>query len=114
MKIKDWISPQEQMCRIGNQYWSVVRLMELSRHLPVMEIPLDHLNVYNTYKRLSLRDMVMHMHVVLDADLSTLIILDEDGEIMDGRHRIMKAMLNNEKSILAVRFDENPTPCRED
>jgi len=40
------------------------------------------------------------------------IILDEDGEIMDGGHRIMRAMLEGKSSILAVRFDENPPPCR--
>ena len=46
------------------------------------------------------------------ADLSRPIILDEDGELMDGRHRLMKAMLLGEESVLAVRFDENPSPCR--
>lgn len=112
MKIKDWLSPQEQTCRIGNQYWNVARLFELSRHLPVMKIPLDHMYLYTTYKELSLREMVMHMRAVLNADMSKPIILDEDGEIMDGRHRLMNALLNEEETILAVRFDENPIPCR--
>lgn len=54
----------------------------------------------------------MHMAAINAADLSYPIILDEDGEIMDGRHRIMKAMLAGEKTIKAVRFDENPSPCK--
>jgi len=37
--------------------------------------------------------------------------MDEDGEIMDGRHRIMRAMLDGADTIKAVRFDENPSPC---
>jgi len=87
-------------------------LFELSKNLPVIEIPLDWLCVSSTYEKLTLRDIVMHMQAVLDADLSKPIILSEDGDIMDGRHRIMKAMLNDIKTIKAVRFDENPEPCR--
>lgn len=80
----------------------------------MLEIPLDHLNVYYRYEKLTLRDMVMHFKAVNDADLGYPIILDEDGELMDGRHRIMKAMLTGENTIKAVRFDENPSPCRAD
>jgi len=77
-----------------------------------MDVPLDHMNVHNTYENLTLRQMVMHMRCVHNADLDYPIILDEDGEILDGRHRIMKAMLDGESTIRAVRFDENPSPCR--
>lgn len=77
-----------------------------------MEIPIDHLNVYNTYDNLTLRDMVMHMKAVNDSDLDYPIILDEDADIMDGRHRIMKTLLLGIPTIKAVRFDENPSPCR--
>ena len=112
MKIKDWHSPQDQMCSLGRHSWSVPRLFELARSLPVMDVPLDHLSVYYTYEKLTLRELVMHMRAVNDADLGQPIILDEDGELMDGRHRLMKAMLNGEPSIKVVRFDENPSPCR--
>lgn len=112
MRIKDWISVKTQVCTLGNCSWSVARLLELARDLPVMEIPLDHLNVYFTYDKLTAREMVMHMQAVNSADLEHPIILDEDGEIMDGRHRLMKAMLTGAKTVKAVRFDENPSPCR--
>lgn len=112
MKIKEWHSPQDQMCSLGRHSWSVPRLFELARSLPVINVPLDHLSLYYTYEKLTLRDLVMHMRAVNDADLNQPIILDEDGELMDGRHRLMKAMLNGEPSIKVVRFDENPSPCR--
>lgn len=114
MKIKAWLPPQEQMCQLGRHHWSIPRLFELARELPVMDIPLDHLQIYYIYDKLTLREMVMHMKAVLDADLSKPIILDEDGELMDGRHRVMKALLLGEASLKAVRFDENPSPCRVD
>lgn len=110
MKIPSFVSPQEQLCNIGNHTWSVARLIQLSKDMPIMDVPLDHLCVYQKYD-LTLREMVMHMRAVQNADLSYPIILDEDGDIMDGRHRIMKALLNGEKTIKAVRFDENPRPC---
>ena len=97
---------------MGRNLWSVARLFELARELPVMQIPLDHLCVFYSYEHLTIREMVMHMQAVNDADLNKPIILDEDGELMDGRHRLMKAMLLGKKKIKAVRFDENPSPCR--
>ncbi|MCR4303695.1 MAG: hypothetical protein NUV63_05640 [Gallionella sp.] len=112
MKIKAWIPPKDQMCSIGRHIWSVPRLFELARELPVMDIPLDHLDLWHSYKDLTLREMVMHMKAVNDADLGRPIILDEDGQIMDGRHRLMKAMLTGADTIKAVRFDENPAPCQ--
>ena len=112
MKIRSWLQPHDQMCNLGRSSWSVPRLFELARELPILEIPLDHLNLWYTYERLSLRDMVMHMNAVNDADLDRPIILDEDGELMDGRHRLMKAMLTGAETIKAVRFDENPSPCQ--
>ena len=114
MKIEKWASPEQQMCQLGKQHWSIPRLFQLSKDLPVLEIPLDHLNVFYSYDSLTLRSMVMHFNCVNDADLSKPIILDEDGELMDGRHRIMKAMLKNKTTILAVRFEDNPSPCRVD
>jgi hypothetical protein len=114
MKNKVWASPEDQMARLGRHHWSVSRLFELSRQLPVMDVPLTHLNLYYTYEKLTLRDMVMHMAAVNDADLDYPIIMDEDGEVMDGRHRIMKALLLGHETIKAVRFETNPSPCRVD
>lgn len=110
IKIEKWVAPNQQQGRLGRHKWSVARLFELSRNLPVMEVPLAHLNIYYTYKDLRMREMVMHMKAVLEADLSYPIILDEDGDIMDGRHRVMRALLEDKETILAVRFEKNPEP----
>lgn len=112
MKIEEWIAPKDQMCSLGRHSWSVPKLFELARELPVMDVPLDHLSVYYTYEKLTLRQMVMHMKAVNAADLTRPILLDEDGELMDGRHRLMKAMLLGESTIKAVRFEVNPQPCQ--
>ena len=77
-----------------------------------MEIPLNHLNIYHKFNSITLREFVGHMMSVNNADLSFPIIMDEDGEVLDGRHRIMKALITGAETIKAVRFEENPSPCR--
>lgn len=114
MYIKEWVKPEDQMCNLGRHRWSVPRLFELSKNLPVVDIPIDYLNINCVYEKLNIREIVMHIKAVNDADLSKPIILDEDGELMDGRHRIMKAILLGNQTIKAVRFQENPPPCRVD
>lgn len=115
VKIDPFPGHGTQMCTLGKCHWSVARLIELSRELPVMEIPIVHMNiVVDIVERKTVRDFVMHMKSVLAADLDYPIILDEDGEIMDGRHRLAKALLEGRETIKAVRFEENPSPCRHD
>jgi len=114
MKIPEFCKGDNQMSQLGRHHWNVARLFQLSKDLKVMDIPLDHLNVHNIYEKLTMRDMVMHMKAIQSADLKHPIILDEDGEIMDGRHRVMKAMLTGKETIKAVRFDANPAPCKID
>jgi hypothetical protein len=60
------------------------------------------------YSNQNLRSMAMHFKAAMDSDLSIPIILDEDGELMDGRHRIMKALITGCATIRAIRFDTNP------
>ena len=97
---------------LGSERWSVTRLIELSKDLKVMEIPLDHMYTGNEYQCMKLSEMVSHIKSVNNADLSYPIILSADGDIMDGRHRLMKALLEGAETIKSVRFDETPYPCR--
>lgn len=112
MKINTFCNTGDQFSSLGKHQWSVSRLIDLSKELEIFEIPMNHLYVYYKYDMLTLREMVTHMKAVLESDLSYPIILDEDGEVMDGRHRIMKAMLEGAKTIKAVKFETNPLPCR--
>ena len=111
-KLIPFTSPMEQVACIGTHEWSVARLITLSKDLPIMNIPLNHLSVYSRYDKLTLRELVGHVKAVLDADVYYPIILDADGDIMDGRHRVMKAILEGHNTIRAVRFDVMPPPCR--
>jgi hypothetical protein len=110
VKIPDWINAREQTIKIGRHEWFVARLIELSRQLEPFDCPIYALNIYVKYD-ITLRQLIMHMKAVMSADLIYPIILGEDGEILDGRHRIMKAIYEGRETIRAVRFSENPRPC---
>jgi hypothetical protein len=102
----------EQECNLDDKVWSVPRLAMLARDLPLLSLPLDALNLANTVYECNMREMVRHYNTINDADLEQPILLSEDGEIFDGRHRIMKALSQGLTHINAKRFDINPSPCR--
>jgi len=108
IKISKFWSMGDQRINHGNGVYSVPSLIEHSKDLPVMDIPIVHLSLGYTYDNVTLREMVQHMLHVQEADLDYPIILDEDGGILDGRHRLMKSLLEGKDTIKAVRFTKNP------
>ena len=95
--------------------WDVDRLVELTSELPRILIPLQEIGEIDRVwagddGEATWRTMVEHMRLIADADMSFPIIIAANGEIMDGRHRIAKALLQNLDEIVAVRFEEDPEP----
>ena len=48
------------------------------------------------------------MRLVQEADLSYPIILGSDERVMDGMHRIARALLDGHATIKAVQFEVQP------
>ena len=101
----------------GLDAWDVDRLIELSSALPVREVALDSIDeidsVYwfdDQIDRPTVRRVVEHLRLIEDVDLSHPIILGVDGRVMDGMHRIAKALLEGRSTISAVRFATHPDP----
>jgi hypothetical protein len=101
----------------GLDAWDVERLIELSSALPVRDVKLDSIDeidsVYwfdDRIDRLTVRGVVEHVRLIEDVDLSHPIILGVDGRVMDGMHRIAKALLEGRSTISAVRFETHPDP----
>ena len=109
IKITKWCDYKDQAFGDGKKRWRICGLIERSATLEVFEIPLKHLNIANLYPRLdSMREYISHIKQVLDADLDKPIILDDEGYVMDGRHRIAKALIEERETIKAVRFEKTP------
>lgn len=112
IKIKKWTDINTQLAADGNSRWIIANLISRASTLPVKEMPLDHLNISGIGfdASYSIRKFVAHMNAVSDSDLKHPIILDEDGFVMDGRHRIAKAIFEGKETIKFVRFEETPPP----
>lgn len=54
------------------------------------------------------RAFIEHMALVKDADPSFPILLSETGGVMDGMHRVAKAVLEGRKDIEAVQCQQDP------
>jgi hypothetical protein len=97
--------------------WDVARLLELSRDLPSFELPLREVQELDEPYWFSdgessptCRVLVEHMALVEHADLSFPIVLSADGRVMDGMHRVAKALLAGLDGVRAVRFETDPEP----
>ena len=112
IKIEPWTDIHTQRYQDGTGQYVIGNLISRAKDLPVQEMPMEHLNLYNLALKAggSFREFVSHMKAVMDADLSFPIILDEDGYVMDGRHRIAKALFEGKETIKFVRFEKTPAP----
>jgi len=97
--------------------WNVHRLIEQSAHLVREQVPLSDIQEldepYWSSDRvhpLTCREIVAHARLILDCDFTYPIILSRDGRVMDGMHRVCKALLEGHTSIEAVRFVDDPEP----
>ncbi|MDE3082006.1 MAG: hypothetical protein KGJ39_01150 [Acidobacteriota bacterium] len=97
--------------------WDVDRLVELSADLPIEDVPLSSIpDIDSDYwfaaddAPATVRVFVRHMELVNSADLAYPVILGADGRVMDGMHRIAKALLLGENTVRAVRFAVQPDP----
>ena len=102
----------------GFDAWDVDRLIVLSRNLPVERVPLDSIREIDTKywfdgstEIATVRKIVEHVRVINEVDDSYPIILGHDGRVMDGMHRIARALLESRTEIDAVRF---PAPLEPD
>ena len=56
------------------------------------------------------RAITDHARLIQAADISFPIILSSDGRVMDGMHRVAKALLLGRATIEAVQFIVDPDP----
>jgi hypothetical protein len=97
--------------------WDVDRLVQLTKDFPRIRVPLETIREIDEPHWFSggaqdatCRAVMEHARMINEADLSFPIILSSDGRVMDGMHRVLKAVLNGWQSIEAVRFENDPEP----
>ena len=93
--------------RDGSRCWAVTNLIEQAKGLPVFDLPLCCINVASkVWEPIEgAKALAEHMKRVMEVDTEKPVILDEDGYIMDGWHRVARALLDGKVTIPAVRFE---------
>ena len=101
----------------GLDAWDVDRLIALSASLPVRDVAVETLpDLDSDYwfdgsaEVPTVRKVVEHLRLVLEVDPDYPIILGADGRVMDGMHRVARALLEGRRSVPAVRFEAIPEP----
>jgi len=95
--------------------WNVNRLLFLVKDLPHKNISLtdikelDQKYWYEDHEP-TCRSVALHSKLIQEADLKYPVILCAEGRVMDGMHRICKALLSDQDSIVAVQFEKTPEP----
>ena len=97
--------------------WDVRRLVRLSHGLPVQVVPLVQIAELDTdhwyghgVARPTVRSIAEHCQLIASASLAYPIILDSAGRVMDGMHRVCKALIEGHTHIDAVQFAQDPVP----
>ena len=108
----------------GLDAWDIERLIDMTASLAAEEVPLtaiwevDTVYWFDKTQQPTVRAVLEHVRLIEEVDLSYPIILGPDGRVMDGMHRIARAILEGRQTITAVSLPELPDPdfwnCRPD
>lgn len=103
--------------RDGLLAWDIHKLIRLTENLEAEEIELaaiselDEPYWYTSEgDRPTCRSIAGHMSLAQAADLSRPIIICPAGRVMDGMHRVVKALLEGRSTIRAFRLPALPDP----
>lgn len=106
--LQDWYGD------IDGPRWSVARLVDAAKDLPVFDCPLASIDLSRCiWDGCCIQELAEHCKRVFDADLDRPILFDWYGNIADGRHRVIKALIEGRRTIKAKRLMVRPIPCRE-
>ena len=95
--------------------WDVGRLVELASALPVEEVSVSSISEIDEVYWVgadgappTVRIIVEHLRLVRDADLDYPILFSNEGRVLDGMHRVARALLEGVPKIRARRFVVDP------
>lgn len=100
----------------GLQAWDVHKLVRLAEGQPeevvalvdIAEVDEDWWFAHGDQP--TVRRVAEHFRLMVETDLSFPIILDPEGRLMDGMHRVAKALSRGDSVIRAKRLRSLPPP----
>ena len=115
--IESKVRQQYHIRQVGTDthVWDVNRLLRENTDLPVISIVLQNIaEVEQAYwfadSHPTTAEIIEHMRLVEAADLAYPILIDAEGKLMDGMHRVVKALLAGHSHIHAQQLPHTPAP----
>lgn len=110
--------PTRRFFTDGRAIWFIDGFWAAAEGLPTEELPIDQVRELDEVcwfsdlwgKRPTCRAVIEHCQRMNAADLSYPIILGPTGNVLDGVHRVAKAMLAGQTTVRAVRLPAMPPP----
>ena len=103
--------------RDGKRYiWYTERLWKLAKDLPEYEADVEQFEEldrdcwFGEGRNPTIREIAGHCQRINEADLRIPVIINDNGRLMDGGHRLARALLEGRKAVKAVKFAEMPEP----
>ncbi len=93
--------------------WCALKLIEHSKKYKPFKLPLIGIDLTRLpWDVDNISTFIHHAKRIKKTSLKHPIILDDEGMITDGWHRVAKAILKGETHIKAIRLETMPTPDR--
>lgn len=93
--------------------WRVSDMIDAVKDCPVKEMDLTTLDLSSLkFSNDDVYEFGQHMRHVLEADLRHPVIMDHKGCVLDGRHRIVKALMLGKTTIKYRVLVKGSTPTR--
>lgn len=106
---------EKQFYHYKGKKWRVKDLYLAASSIEPYYVPVEELGekTWKAFEQKTRKEVARHVKLILAADIESPILLSSEGRVMDGNHRIAKAVLMGEKHILAKRFSIDPAPYGE-
>jgi hypothetical protein len=100
---------------LGDRAWHIETIWRAALDVPVQEVPIDVIreideDCWFDGRPATVRAVVDHARRIENADLTVPVVLAADGQVLDGMHRIAKAVLCGRTSVMAQRLPTDPDP----
>ncbi len=100
---------------LGARAWHIDTVWRAAASVPVERVPVEEIreldeDCWFDGSEATVRAIVDHARRISEADLSQPVILASDGQVLDGMHRIAKALLVGYPTVQAQRLPVDPEP----
>jgi hypothetical protein len=98
--------------REGDQWLTSSLIQQVKeQELIPFKLPLQCINTgMDMWDSSTIYKIAYHVRRAYLSDYKYPVILDETGFIMDGWHRVLRALIEDKEYVMAVRFKKTPPP----